>query len=570
MEDVAMKTLRIAGLTTLAALAATHCFAQELSWRPASETPAFQRVAAPAAAPVTLSRPIPLSNTSDYPNATVPAVLLERPTPLFRAKNTDQDDVPRLLPVGPAAPAATQPGTAKPMTQSEALGMPRIVDTFTSPAPSVIYSNVDSSSGVGTVLGRRYLGANAGGETIVNVPCDTGGDCGSSCVTDCGPCWGRRLREWAGCCDDPCCLPRSHAWLRGEFLLWNISGQHTPPLVTGENAPIRAPDAAGTLPLSPILAGDNDMFDSVRSGGRFAMGFWLPRRSCWGFDGSVFMLGRRSNSFQANSDSNGNPVLARPFFQPAFGGVAAGEAAELVAFPGLLAGGVSIDSSTRLWGVDANLRRKLCCGPRWWLDGFVGYRHIDLSDTIDINESLTVIAPGQERRGFLVNDHFATRNSFNGIQAGFEGELKILRRWFIAGNIKLGVGNMHELLNIDGSTAFLIPGQATQFGRGGLFALASNIGRHENNEFAFAPEVGLKIGFDINDHWRVYAGYNLLYLSRVARAGEQIDRVVNFVGMAPEPGNLNPPVVSPARPAVLFRQSDFWAQGGQFGVEYHW
>lgn len=558
-----MKTLRIAGLTTLAAMAASHCFAQELSWRPAGDTPAFQRVSvsAPASAAVTLSRPIPLGSTGD-PNASAPAVLLERPTPLFRAKNSDQDDVPRLLPVGPAGPAANQPGTAKPMTQSESLGMPRVVDTFTSPAPS--YSNVDP------VLGRRYLGANTSGETIVNVPCDTVGQCSTSCVTDCGWCFGHRLREWLGCCDDPCCLQRPHAWFRGEYLLWNTTGQHVPALVTGENAPIRSPALAGTLPVSPILVGNDDLSDAVRSGGRFQFGFWLPRHPCWGFDGSFFMLGRRASSFSANSDANGNPVLARPFFQPAFGGTAAGEAAELVSYPGLVAGGIGIESTTRLWGADANLRHRLCCGERWWLDCFVGYRHVDLSDTIDINESPTVIAPGQQQRGFFVNDHFATRNNFNGIQFGFEGEVKILRRWFIAGNVKLAAGNMHELLNIDGSTAFIVPGQPTQIGTGGLLALSSNIGRHEHNEFAFAPEFGLKIGFDINDHWRVYAGYNLLYLSRVARAGEQIDRVVNFAGMAPDLGNLHPPVVAPANPAVLFHQSSFWAQGGQFGVEYHW
>src|SRR5262245_37115906 len=88
MEDVAMKTLRMAGLTALAAMAASHCFAQELSWRPATDTPAFQRVSvsAPTSAAVTLSRPIPLGSTSD-PNAGAPAVSLDRPTPLFRAKS---------------------------------------------------------------------------------------------------------------------------------------------------------------------------------------------------------------------------------------------------------------------------------------------------------------------------------------------------------------------------------------------------------------------------------------------------------------------------------------------------
>src|SRR5262245_59256062 len=116
---------------------------------------------------------------------------------------------------------------------------------------------------------------------------------------------------------------------------------------------------------------------------------------------------------------------------------------------------------------------------------------------------------------------------------------------------------------------FITPGAAPTTGRGGLYALVSNIGRFERNDFAYVSEFGVKLGFELNDHWRIYAGYNILYLSNVVRAGDQIDRVVNF-NMAPEPGNLNPGIVQPARPAVLFRQSDFWAQGGQFGLEYHW
>jgi hypothetical protein len=354
--------------------------------------------------------------------------------------------------------------------------------------------------------------------------------------------------------------------MRADYLLWGISDQNLPPLVTGELAPIRSPDQAGVLPASPVLFPNPDSHDEVRSGGRFAFGFWFPRRCNWGLDASFFMLAPRTMHAEFSSDDNGNPVLARPFIDANTGG----QSAQLISYPGLLSGTYVFDSTVRFWGVDAHLRRRMCCGPRWWLDGFVGYRHLNLADTIDINENLQVLDPSAAGTRFLVNDHFATRNNFNGGQFGLEGELKIFRRWFLGGNVKLAVGGVHQIVNIDGATTFIAPGGAPVTGRGGLYALVSNIGRFERTDFAIANEVGIKLGYEINDHWRIYAGYNLMYLSNVVRAGDQIDRVVNFTGMAPEPGNLNPGIVQPARPAVLFRQSDFWAQGGQFGIEYHW
>lgn len=568
-----MKSLLISSLCVAIGLTAARSFAQDPAWRPDGAAPAFQRVAATTNSPITLSRPVPIASTEA--TGLVPAAALDRATPVFRGKTND-DEPPRLIPVGPTADTARQPGVAKPMTTVETLAMPRSAETSGAP---------DSPVGIG---GRRRFERfrpiyNSGpvSSEVVAQPGGTVGDC--VCEVVCEPCGTdvcgcgllRRLCDrfaWTGCCDDPCCLPRPRGWIRSEYLLWSISGQDMPPLLTGENAPIRSPDLAGVLPVSPILFGDDDQSE-WRSGGRVALGFWFPRRCNWGLDASFFMLGRRDAQSQFSSDADGNPVLARPFFQPEFQGIAGGEAAELVAYPGLVAGTVQFDSTTRLWGADANLRHRWCCGPRYWVDCFVGYRHVQLADTININENLTNLqfTPGSgDTRGFMLHDQFSTRNLFNGVQVGFEGELKLFRRWFLAGNIKVALGNMHQSVNIDGSTTFVDSPVGTVTGRGGLFAQASNIGRFERNEFAVVPEFGIKIGLDINEHWRVYAGYNLLYISNVVRAGEQIDRVVNFAGMAPEPTNLNPPVVTPARPAVLFRQSDFWAQGGQFGVEYHW
>jgi hypothetical protein len=66
---------------------------------------------------------------------------------------------------------------------------------------------------------------------------------------------------------------------------------------------------------------------------------------------------------------------------------------------------------------------------------------------------------------------------------------------------------------------------------------------------------------------QVYAGYNFLYWSNVIRPGDQIDRTVDLTFVP------NAPPVPPSgqnRPAPTFGQSDFWAQGVQFGVQFRW
>jgi hypothetical protein len=61
-------------------------------------------------------------------------------------------------------------------------------------------------------------------------------------------------------------------------------------------------------------------------------------------------------------------------------------------------------------------------------------------------------------------------------------------------------------------------------------------------------------------------GYSCLVFPGLARAGEQIDPVVN--------PDLIPPVIDPtsepARPAYLARRSDVWMHGVTAGIEYRW
>ena len=113
-----------------------------------------------------------------------------------------------------------------------------------------------------------------------------------------------------------------------------------------------------------------------------------------------------------------------------------------------------------------------------------------------------------------------------------------------------------DVLNPDGSMTFF---------RGGLYALRSNIGRRQRDELAFVPEVGLNVGVQLTRHLKLFVGYSFLWISTVARAGEQIDPVINVSQFPIRSGDG--PLVGRARPAPKLHGTDFWAQGLNFGME---
>ena len=107
-------------------------------------------------------------------------------------------------------------------------------------------------------------------------------------------------------------------------------------------------------------------------------------------------------------------------------------------------------------------------------------------------------------------------------------------------------------------------GGSRTIANGGILALPTNSGHFTHDPFAVVPEVGLNVGYQVTNRLRLFMGYSFLYWSNVVRPGDVIDRTVNLTQI---PSNLGPgTLVGPARPAVVLKDTDFWAQGLNFGV----
>lgn len=368
--------------------------------------------------------------------------------------------------------------------------------------------------------------------------------------------------------------PATNFFVETEYLLWWVRRGDIPVLAT------TAPDTtnpAGNFgflgrPGTSVLLGPGPFGDGFRSGFRVRAGGWFD--DWWagcGLDASFFFLGRRSDTFAVGSTQT--PVITRPFFAPNVNpltGQVIGEFGEVVAGGGT-AGTLVVNLDSRLWGADVNVKSFLCRTCERHSEWFAGYRHLNLREELSVTESIVsgpLDAPLPLGTRIVVNDTFAVRNQFHGGQLGYAAG----RRWGrldadVRASVALGV--THQELDIVGSQAVRRPGQATpDMFTGGLLAAGPNLGSFTNNEFAVVPEVTLSLGYLVTPNLRLSVGYNFLYWSNVIRPGEQIDRTVdptfvpNFDLPVP-PSGLN-------RPQPLFRQSDLWVQGLQFGVQLRW
>lgn len=386
------------------------------------------------------------------------------------------------------------------------------------------------------------------------------------------------------------CGPAGQLWVRGEYLLWWSGGMHLPPLVTTSD-PGTPIGSAGVLGLdgTSVLVGGEDVVTEGQSGFRIRFGGFLGPRGRLRWEGEYLTLGEETFHFSQRSDGNGAPILARPFFNvnPRIGGTGglappARDDAELVAFPGVVSGIIDVDAATKFQSAGGRLLWSICCKqfclppvhPRCWavlgpntgysrVNLMAGYRYANLTDRLRIGEDLTSLDPSEPSR-IEITDQFDTRNEFHGGEFGFMWQGGV-RRWTLDFYSKVAIGNVHQTVNVDGNTIISFAGPQN-VSTGGLLAQNSNIGEYSRDRLGLLPEFGTTLGWYITPRLQATVGYTFVFLSSVARPGEQIDPIVNPDQFAP----AMDPIVGPLRPGFAFAETDYWAQGLNVGLDLRW
>ena len=195
-----------------------------------------------------------------------------------------------------------------------------------------------------------------------------------------------------------------------------------------------------------------------------------------------------------------------------------------------------------------------------------GFRYLDLNENLTLNYAALDTATNG---ALTTTDGFGARNQFFGGQFGVRYEVA-LDRWNFDTSAMLAMGLMRETIRIAGATtvtngAF---GFADGTTAGGIFAEPSNIGAAQRDVFAAVPELHFKVGYTLTPAIQPYFAYNVLFLSDVARPGNQIDRNINPTQNAffVPPGTL----VGAGLPLATIHGTGLCVQGMQIGLEFRY
>lgn len=345
---------------------------------------------------------------------------------------------------------------------------------------------------------------------------------------------------------------------QADLLVWWTKANQVPALVS---------DGVLGQPGTNVLHGGGGIDDNYRPGARVTIGTWRDNLQERGIELTWFSLGDGPNSGNYYAQSLGDPPpmnLMRPFYNP----VQEQDDVLFIAFPHQVDGDVQVLTNSEMHSLAFSVRQALAGsgGNRFYVVG--GYRYLRFRESLTVRTNTTVTDPfGAYAIGTTFNavDAFGATNDFHGGDIGLSMQFQ-RGDWTLDVLSKIAFGNMRQKVAIDGVTVITVPDQVPLVGAGSLLALPTNMGTSARNEFAMIPELNLNLSYQLTSRWSVAMGYSLLWITDVARTGNQIDTTVNPTQLPANGGVL----LGPARPAPLLGQTSMWAQGVNLGVVFEY
>lgn len=383
-------------------------------------------------------------------------------------------------------------------------------------------------------------------------------------------------------CCDPCCGPSDccdQFWVDAEYLYWTIkeTSEHTPLVITGPAGSVL--DGPGTT----VLLGDEKRKHKWRSGFRGALGYWFDECRTFGAEVEYFIL---PDEKRHKSVSSSGLVGSDFLFVPFINAVTGLPAVEPIAVPGVFAGTATLKDKNRMQGAELNGLYSFdwgndCCNPccdpccdsgKFKFVGLAGFRWWNFDERLSFTVDSPFVPP-LPADIFITRDKFRAENNFYGGQIGLGLDYNYCD-FLINVKAKIALGAMREELKINGdfvTNDFTIPPFNPTLPEtfvGGIFAEPTNIGNHKHTQFAWIPEVDVNLGYQITECFRVKVGYTFLYVSKVLRAGNAIDPVINPSQSVSLTGNTAATLVGVAAPLPSHNSKSFWAQGLNVGFEF--
>ncbi len=414
------------------------------------------------------------------------------------------------------------------------------------PAPAVQQQYAQpraTAQPAGHLMKRRAAPAAYAYESTCAAPCEpTCGACEPTCGVGCdacGPCGGGAFGSAV--------RNESNGWATGEFLLWFPQARETQPLIT------RADAGFAPLPGNPgyqVLYG-GDINSSLAPGFRIDTGHYFGKGKLVGIGARAYMLADSEETFAAAS--NGDPSLGRYFydFNIAPQILNRFDNALAIGLQNNFAGDVRAESELEYMGAEIYGRLVLSRDCTNQVDMLGGYSTMGLNDRLYIASNTIGIGVQPNNRTF-VEDLFKTDNTFQGGHLGVDAKM-YSGRFFMNVMSKVHLGNMNQQVNRIGRRA-TFDANNNLLNQANLGVLnTQNLGVFEQDTFAFAPEINLKLGVEVLPYTSLTIGYSFIYWSEIALADNQIDRAVDPLGQI-NPGPFE------------IQSEGFYLQGIDFGL----
>ncbi len=388
-------------------------------------------------------------------------------------------------------------------------------------------------------------------------------------------------------------------WVEADYLGWFIKKNPlSTPLLTTASETDPLPGAIGQTGTHVVL-GRHDIRMGWMNGFQVGGGAEICAKS--DIEGSYFLLPTISKRKSlSTSGEPGSPDYAVPIFDITgvlgLNGIP-GETVFILPGPLFNSPGFfglfKLRISSRFQGAELNGIYHFIKKDPLQLDCLGGFRWLQLKESLIFKaETNTVPNFPFQPEFFNFSDRFLTDNNFLAAQFGIRAKY-LIQKWDLEGILKGALGATLEQIKIKGSSEtsggnlfFLTRGTANERLPGGIFAQSTNIGTHRKSSFAGAFEAHVRSGYRIINNFEVHLGYTFLWISKVLRPGNQIDRKINStltaladasretVGTGPGPIPFGEPAAAPSRrgskkPKVRFKTSSFYAQGIDVGATFH-
>ncbi|MGE3803089.1 MAG: BBP7 family outer membrane beta-barrel protein [Gemmataceae bacterium] len=371
--------------------------------------------------------------------------------------------------------------------------------------------------------------------------------------------------------EDPCpCEPYNMYFALDYVTYWINNDQR--PLVTSSTAPFPL-NNSGALGQTNTVFVDPGADAQNLNGARATIG--LACIAPIEISG-MYLYGDRRRSL--NSDANGNPLFSRPIqlaqdlSQTSF----------LGSFPGLTHGYVATETSTTVATGEANVFLAPFLGDvratGYVLDFHIGGRYFYLAEDMTNEVFQQTFSPfaavafgggafGPPGANFA-QDIFKTRNHWYGGQFGIRSTYAICDFLIFDAKSNFGFGNNRQIVEIGGASALFNATPAPLALPGGIQAVPSNSGRFVRDVFSAYVDFTLTLEVPLTEDLRFNVGYNILFLSHMARPGEFLNNIVD-TRQVPTDQNFIPGFVA-NQPGFTWHDTDFFAQGLSVGLSYRY